>query len=127
LAVKGRRGTGGHWNSRGLHVVYASATQSLAVLESLVHLNFPIVFPYAFFRIEFPETLADQGAIKTLPRDWQTHPPSGSTQKIGDLWKHEARSAILAVPSAVVPAESNDLINPAHSDFKKIKISDPVP
>ena len=29
---------------------------------------------------------------------------------------------MLAVPSAIVPAESNYLLNPAHPDFKRIKI-----
>ena len=29
---------------------------------------------------------------------------------------------MLAVPSAIVPAESDYLLNPAHPDFKRIKI-----
>ena len=29
---------------------------------------------------------------------------------------------MLAVPSAIVPPESNYLLNPAHPDFKRIKI-----
>ena len=43
--------TGGRWNSRGVRVVYASSTLSLAVLESLVHLNPPVVFKYVAFRL----------------------------------------------------------------------------
>jgi len=124
---EGAARTGGRWNSRGQHVVYASATQSLAVLEALVHLDFPIVFSYVFFRIEFPQTLVDHLPPITLPSDWQTNPPAGATKTVGDAWMRAARSAVLAVPSAVVPDETNYLLNPAHVDFKKIKIDRPVP
>ncbi len=124
---EGAARTGGRWNSRGQHVVYASATQSLAVLEALAHLDFPIAFQYVFLRIEFPESLVISLPAKSLPHDWQTDPPSGSTKRIGDRWKKEAHSAILAIPSAVVPSETNYLLNPNHSDFKKIKLSKPTP
>lgn len=34
-------------------------------------------------------------------------------------------SAILAVPSVLIPEETNYLLNPAHPDFKKVKIGEP--
>ena len=33
---------------------------------------------------------------------------------------------MLVVPSAIVPAESNYLLNPLHRDFKRIKIGKPT-
>ena len=39
----------------------------------------------------------------------------------------EARSAILALPSAIIPNEPNFLLNPAHPDFKTISIHKPEP
>lgn len=124
---EGAARTGGRWNSRGQHVVYASATQSLSVLESLVHLDTPIVFRYVIIRIDFPDSLIENLSIKTLPRDWRNEPPPTSSKKLGDLWVKERRSAVLAVPSVLVPTETNYLLNPAHPDFKKIKIGKPVP
>jgi RES domain-containing protein len=39
----------------------------------------------------------------------------------------ENRSALFAVPSAIIPEELNCLLNPAHPDFKEIAIGKPVP
>jgi RES domain-containing protein len=38
----------------------------------------------------------------------------------------EGRSAILAVPSVLIPDETNYVLNPAHRDFKKIRIGKAV-
>jgi RES domain-containing protein len=38
-----------------------------------------------------------------------------------------SRSAVLAVPSVIVPGEPNLLLNPAHADFKSIAIGKPEP
>ncbi len=36
-------------------------------------------------------------------------------------------SAVLRVPSVIIDTEFNYLVNPAHPDFVKIDIADPVP
>lgn len=43
----------------------------------------------------------------------------------GTEWARERGSAVLAVPSAVIPAETNYLLNPLHPDFRRIKIGRP--
>lgn len=120
---EGAARTGGRWNSRGQHVVYASESRALALLETLVHLDFPVAFHYACIRIEFPEAVLTRLALKSLPSDWRVDPPSGSTRKLGDVWLRETRSAVLAVPSALVPEETNFLLNPAHPGFAQIKLA----
>jgi len=45
----------------------------------------------------------------------------------GGLWVKQARSAVLELPSAIIPIELNYLLNPAHPEFKKIAIGKPVP
>ena len=122
---EGAAATGGRWNSRGVPVVYASATQALAVLESLVHLNPPVRFQYVAFRIEFEDALVTNPDF--LPEDWTLEPPGPASKLVGDAWVRASRSAVLAVPSAVIPMESNYLLNPAHPDFKKISIGKPLP
>lgn len=118
---------GGRWNSRGTRLVYTSATLSLAALESLVHLNPPVAFKYVAIPIDFDDAFVEVVAAAGLPSDWTEEPPPPSTAKIGDLWVKESRSAVLELPSVIIPGEPNYLINPAHSDFKKIAIGKPEP
>jgi RES domain-containing protein len=124
---EGAAKTGGRWNSRGVPVVYTSCTKALAALESLVHLNPPVLFKYVAFRIKIDDALVEIFPAKALPPDWQTEPPPPSTKAIGDVWVRESRSAVLALPSVIVSGEPNYLLNPAHPDFKKISISKPEP
>jgi RES domain-containing protein len=60
-----------------------------------------------------------------LPDDRDAKPVPVSTQRIGARWLQEQRSAVLAVPSAIIPAERNYLINPIPPDFGKIRIGKP--
>lgn len=60
--------------------------------------------------------------LKDLSKDWNTFPHPVSTQKIGDEFVSENEYCVLQVPSAVTKGDYNLLINPFHTDFKKIKI-----
>ena len=122
---EGAAKTGGRWNSRGVAVIYTSSTKSLAALESLVHLNPPVLFKYAAIRITFDDALVEIVRPKALPPDWRSEPPPPSSKRLGDAWVREARSAVLALPSVIIPGERNFLLNPAHPDFKKIAIGKP--
>ena len=119
---QGAARTGGRWNSRGVPVVYTSGTKSLAALESLVHLNPPVLFKYAAIRIQFADALIEKVPLQSLPADWHAEPPAPSSKAVGDAWVRQARSAVLAVPSVIIPGEFNYLLNPAHRDFKKISV-----
>lgn len=116
---------GGRWNSRGVWVVYTSGTLSLGALETLVHLNPPIHFRYVTIPIEVPDKLVEELNPARLPLDWREEPPPPSCQTIGDAWIGRATSAVLKVPSVIVPSESNYLLNPVHRDFRKITIGQP--
>lgn len=125
---EGARHDGGRWNSPGVAVVYLSACRSLALLEILA--NARPVSPdegYVFIEASWGESLVEALAEPQVPRDWRAIPPPSSTAVIGDRWMAEARSAVLAVPNVIIPAESNYLINPAHPDFRRIKIGKPEP
>jgi RES domain-containing protein len=118
---------GGRWNSRGAAVVYTSFTRSLAALENLVHLNPPVLFKYVALRIQFEPALVEVFPVRTLPADWRSEPPPPATKLIGDAWARDMRSALLQLPSVIIPGEPNYLINPAHPDFKKISLGKPEP
>ena len=67
------------------------------------------------------QTLSDP-----LPTDWRLEPPVTSTMQLGDNWLQKGSSLALQVPSAVIPEESNYLLNPLHKDFSQITLSDPL-
>lgn len=116
---------GGRWNSAGLRAVYVSSSRALAALESLVHLNPPILFRYVAIPVSFPESLVEITAPSSLPDDWRESPVPPSTQRFGDQWLRESRSAVLDLPSVIIPGESNFLLNPLHPDFPKVTIGKP--
>jgi RES domain-containing protein len=113
---------GGRWNSPGRRGVYASASKSLAVLELLVHVDVGRPLPrLVAFTFEIDEKLVDRLSAAQVPRHWRTSRGFLATQRIGDAWLAFGRALALAVPSALVPEESNFLLNPAHPAFLRFK------
>lgn len=114
---------GGRWNSPGTRLVYTSRPLSLAILEILVHTG-PDLMPDGFVKLEIsiPEDVRREArAASDLPARW-AHGASRSTQSVGDRWAAGGRSAVLSVPSAVVPEEENVLINSRHADAGRIAV-----
>ncbi len=120
---------GGRWNPPGVPIVYLSRHLSLAALEKLVHLHDPIKTKVRLvaFRVFFEDASLEVFPRANLPLAWAKKPPAESTQQIGWAWVKEMRSAILQVPSAIIPSEDNFLLNPAHADFRMLRISRPLP
>jgi RES domain-containing protein len=113
----------GRWNSRGIPMVYTASSRALAMLEILVDFDAEDLVR-KHFQV-FPVTVPDHCILElgvALPRDWQAYPAPISTKAIGDNWIKNQASAVLAVPSATIPAEQNYLINPEHPDFSKLVI-----
>jgi len=55
-----------------------------------------------------------------LPNNRKQLPAPRANAAVGDNWVKSGKSAVLQLPSAVVPEEFNYLLNPAHPDFGKI-------
>lgn len=124
---EGARRAGGRWNSVGVRVVYASATLSLALVETLVHLSSGTLAACSAIPCEIDESLVETVEQEDLPPVWKDYPPPPEVQSIGDRWVAEARSAALRVPSVIVPGEFNYVLNPARPDFARIRIGVPLP
>jgi RES domain-containing protein len=123
---EGARRYGGRWNSAGVAVVYAASHRSLAMLEILVHLRGRGPLPaYRAFPVRFDESLVEPVPLSALADAWDAEPPTAASRTVGDTWVKGAKSAVLAVPSAVVPEETNYLLNPNHAQFSMITIGDP--
>ena len=108
-----------------MEVIYATGTESLAVLEILVHYD---VLPrdYALTRIQIPAHVAIE-QILTPPPGWDSLVPNPDARAEGDKWVREARTAVLSVPSRVIRSERNFIINPSHPQFSAIVFDPPVP
>jgi len=65
--------------------------------------------------------------VEELSRDWRRTPARTALAERGTEWLASGRSAVLAVPSAVVPVETNYLLNPLHPDFPRIVVGTPEP
>src|SRR5690606_18483586 len=98
---------------------------ALATLEVSVHLDLSEDLPLDRFYVEIEisdDIIITEVAVNDLPDDWQSKPPILITQIIGDDFVNQNQTAVLKVPSSIVPQEFNYLINPNHPDAKKIKV-----
>jgi hypothetical protein len=57
------------------------------------------------------------------PSLWRRSPAPPELARIGDEFVEKAGRCILIVPSAVAPHENNWLLNPQHSDFRRVVAS----
>jgi RES domain-containing protein len=115
-AFSGRGGLSGkgRWHTQGRLIVYAAENTSLAMAESLVHIQRSNnIEPFSRWEIEVPDSMIT--AALALPAGWRGH--FSVTQALGDAWLAARPSVGLLVPSAIVPNEMNCLINPAHPQF----------
>ena len=114
---------GSRWNSPGHRVAFAASSESLAILEYLVHATNEAYFEDVVLVIaELAERFVMTIDATQLPNDWRDFPPSASTVRVGNEWLVSGRSLALSVPSAVVPREPNVLINSAHRDMRHLRI-----
>ncbi len=118
---------GGRWNSPGTLVVYTASNPSLALLETLVHMN-PILPDSDYCLIKL--TLETNSILTVYPESlissWQKTPAHHSLKTIGDEFVKDAKYLLLKVPSAVLPIEWNYLINPKHPLFASIRLGVPT-
>jgi RES domain-containing protein len=124
LSGDGAKIAGGRWNSPDLPLIYTSESRSLCTAEVAVSLPMGI-FPTGFemLVIEIPDDFKIyEITISDLPSDWRTFPYLSQLQLLGDNFIIENKFAVMKVPSAVIPGDSNYLLNPRHADFEKIKI-----
>ncbi|MCW5962287.1 MAG: RES domain-containing protein [Pyrinomonadaceae bacterium] len=118
---------GGRWNSRGTRILYTASSLSLAALEMLVHLEQQsILFSYSFAALTFDDKFVlPVSDVSALPDNWSSSPAPRDLQKIGDRWAASKISVVLKVPSAVIPLESNYLVNVDHPKFPTLFLGEP--
>jgi RES domain-containing protein len=123
-------GTGGlrssaRWHTAGRPIVYCAPNPATALLEVLVHVEIDIEdFPdeLQYLEIDAPDkTSVATVDVDALGRAWQHNEPA--TRRAGDEWLRSARTALIRVPSAVVPATWNLLLNPQHPESLHVRVT----
>lgn len=115
---------GGRWNSKGMAMLYTAGNRSLAALEALVHIpQKNMTAGFCLLVLNMPDDINVKTIKQSgLPVGWKSIPIQPALQEIGNKWLEEGRTAILRVPSVIIPEEYNYLINPLHPDAKRIKV-----
>lgn len=122
---EGSRLHGGRWNPRGHRMVYTASSRALAVLELLVNAEWEDLMTAKFV---FVPAAVPGGLIKAvtevgaLPVGWARYPAPPAAAKLGAAWLAAESSVALSVPSAVLPADCNYLLNPRHSRFTEVEV-----
>lgn len=118
ISGTGAKITGGRWNSKGTPVVYCATSIALATLETVHYLcGGALPFNRFLVRIDIPAAVWDaRQLLDPLPGGWDAVPAGLAASRAGDAWIASSASALLLVPSVIVPDECNVLINPAHGD-----------
>ena len=112
---------GGRWNEKGTRMLYTTSHVSLAVLEALVHAQ-TLPTDMVLVALDLP-TRAPFGRwpVARLPAGWDRFPFVTATQTRGTAWAIAAKELAVWVPSAVVAAEWNCLVNPAHPRIADVR------
>ena len=124
---EGARLYGGRFNRVGTAVVYTSGSLALALLEGFVHLGRAARrMKFVYHLVQIPDKVVETLTAGQLPKNWREEPPPLNVQQIGTDWVESCRSAVLRVPSAIVPEEWNYVLNPAHPDYREFVRSNPA-
>lgn len=117
-------GQAARWNSGGRYVLYTAGVRSLACLENVVHRNSRGLNQlFKTMVIEVQDDISiEKIKVEDLPEGWYEFESYHITQQLGDAWLDGMKTAVLAVPSAIISEEQNFLFNLQHPDFQKIKL-----
>jgi len=122
LSGTGAKMTGGRWNGKGTPLVYCATNIALTILETVHYLrNGALPFNRYLVRIDVPDLVWEaRQVLDPLPGGWDAIPAGLGARTAGDAWIAAGASALLLVPSVIVPDEYNVLINPRHADAAAI-------
>lgn len=112
------------WHTQGHPVLYLAETPAGALVEVLVHLELDLAHlprSYKLLKAEGPDDIAVRKLGKAdLAENWTQNLLASRT--VGDEWLSSRATALLRVPSAVVPETFNLLLNPQHPEAARIRI-----
>jgi len=124
LSGAGAAKSPGRWNDDGQPALYAAPTIAIAVLETAAHIDDSgLPLNRYLVQIEVPDdvwAVRDVMDVSKLPVSWAAIPAGRVSVEAGSSWLRGMHSAILEVPSVIVPEEPAALINPLHPEAKRL-------
>jgi RES domain-containing protein len=113
----------GRWHTLGERMVYFGASAAIVVLERLVHTirhSLPEDLRLGYFEIPGNVSQVKVEDFSALSPNW-IH-DKDATRRIGGRWWRESSSCLLIVPSAILPEESNVILNPGHPEAGGLRL-----
>ena len=117
----------GRWHSRGRPIVYLAESPAGAMLETLVHLKGrrdKMPRTYTLLAIVVPEAVSIERMVIPANAEWKNDLSWSREQ--GDAWLENGRTALLAVPSVILPRSSNFLLNPLQADANLVHVEETI-
>ena len=125
LSGAGAAAKPGRWNAIGEAVLYAAPTIAMAVLETAAHIDDAGLPQNRFLvRIDVPEKMWRARitlGVDALPVAWAAIPAGRTSVGFGSRWIREGASALLEVPSVIVPEETVVALNAMHPEIERLK------
>jgi RES domain-containing protein len=113
----------GRWHHAGTPVVYLAESPAGALIEACVHTSANDIPPsFTLLKVVGPDLPFDQIELSTLKPGWPGRVEI--TRDLGSKWLKRGSSALLRVPSALVPETANFLLNPMHADAELFQIEE---
>jgi RES domain-containing protein len=123
----------GRWNERNRRAVYLASRIALGLLELIVQAGTTSLHGYVAYPVDVPDDVITRLDRGRLGPHWRTM-LVGRTEcrRLAEEWRASGASLGLLVPSAVIPEaygfeEFNVVLDPAHHDFARVTLGDPVP
>ena len=125
LSGAGAAAKPGRWNAIGEAVLYAAPTIAMAVLETAAHID-DAGLPQnrILVRIDVPEKMWRARitlGVDALSVAWAAIPAGRTSVGFGSRWIREGASALLEVPSVIVPEETVVALNATHPEIERLK------
>ena len=125
LSGAGAAAKPGRWNAIGEAVLYAAPTIAMAVLETAAHIDDAGLPQNRFVvRLDVPEKMWRARitlGVDALPVAWAAIPAGRTSVGFGSRWIREGASALLEVPSVIVPEETVVALNATHPEIERLK------
>jgi RES domain-containing protein len=113
----------GRWHTRGRPVVYLCDHPAACLLEMLVQ-GARLTLPPSYQWLGVDVVGLSPETVPELPQGWRDD--IALTRRLGDAWLARRRTALLEVPSVIVPRATNYLLNPAHPDAARCGVRETV-
>ena len=103
--------------------MYLAESPAGALIETCAHTSNNDIPPsFTLLKISGPDLPFEKIEIETLCADWPQRVEV--TRDLGSAWLKQGTSALLRVPSMLVPETTNFLLNPLHADARLLQIEE---